>query len=952
MEMAGLGAVRRQKARLKWKKIQLDAAKKLDGIKEGVQKRIDKANDVDAKYKRNIENIKNDIQTAEQNLNNLPDTKEPIGVAINSDDYSNNKQIVSGLIGIHRAYNILNLILLREKLDGAVNRNKPKLNAVNKCLKNLQHKKQQFDCYLSTKMSKPEVDVKQFVKDQLEEKTDFGFTRVLADYYKQTTVTTELFAKIRANKEIGKVFKKFDDSIPVRNLRRHGLDDAPELQAARLPQDELPIDDQINNARAEFAELPNTQQEVEHTYLTTLEKACLALKVRLLQIKKEISENDNDNNNNNIKIVNGYLSELEDKKSDFYAEVFPDNNPDIDESKLNDDDKINNRDITEENIPIIKGYLNKKGNIFETTDLLTRCYQDLDYCSKSDLKKMAKKDLNITFKDLIDNTPRWKTKLYTVKDAEVDANKKVVSKIVPSNVEAAKDVLVTVQKDSYKIELSVSNSKFTQRDNTGVGSKSNTQTILAGNAQETSLVYGEKSKDYVLTSGLTSGIATAITTKTSFYGVRHAVVNNSVKETITMTDQELGDNFKSLLENKSIKVDGHTQRLINLAAAGTRLWPIDRKHLHDVYSKRKNEYEKAKDLLRTAIDTKIKSLSLSDLGRILNESKKALDLNLTSVSLQSADHKEGVKINEQKRALAMLEGMKESEKKEILLEFNFSIRKTGNDENRPKEFKKLNDPFHRLTLNISVCQFNYGVNANNGAGDAMQSLQNSKSRVKFFNTVETFKTKLKARKTEKGNAINDGNRVEFQENINKKQQKLDVINALQAKIKSMPEVGATAHTNPYQLPVLISVLTHYTSGVPLFNCMSGKDRTGMEDVMVKVFVDNLQTVLSEIETMTDYADKQAALKKAMNYFEELIKMEQNRSKTKEQEAWVNAQQKKNARFLLESGNLQVQEECTTSQGYKMIDKRPGKPLFKNLFYRLFGEKAFKDSLGASKYQGN
>ncbi|GAA4652625.1 SPI-1 type III secretion system effector inositol phosphate phosphatase SopB [Kistimonas scapharcae] len=99
----------------------------------------------------------------------------------------------------------------------------------------------------------------------------------------------------------------------------------------------------------------------------------------------------------------------------------------------------------------------------------------------------------------------------------------------------------------------------------------------------------------------------------------------------------------------------------------------------------------------------------------------------------------------------------------------------------------------------------------------------------------------------------------------------------------------------YKMPSRILLLTHLLKGIPLSNCKSGKDRTGMLDAEVKFLA-------ARCELRGEVPEPGAPLT------------------PEEQELWHS--------ILLNSGNLEIQEYNTGLQGYKTediksIDKRIG-----------------------------
>ncbi|RAP33488.1 hypothetical protein DID80_08020, partial [Candidatus Marinamargulisbacteria bacterium SCGC AAA071-K20] len=283
---------------------------------------------------------------------------------------------------------------------------------------------------------------------------------------------------------------------------------------------------------------------------------------------------------------------------------------------------------------------------------------------------------------------------------------------------------------------------------------------------------------------------------------------------------------------------------------------------------------KAKDLVRAAILQKLEQSGVPDDGKI--------NINLTSVSLVTPDETRGLKgggekklLMQQYEALHDMESLSDAEKAELLAEIT-----TG-------------DPGVGLpagaTLTVSTETFNFGVNEGEAMGRSNQKGMNLEAAAH-----------MNARIT----GLPDDNKS--------KEALTNLMGRIDALIDDPDSSG-----NSYMAPTLVLIANNLLDGQSAFNCASGKDRTGMADVMVKMFMtrmdanskhdesltDTITTVCKEFESLED-ADKRAATpddKVLQAEFREL---------------------------LFHSPNLDIQQKNTGVPGYKLVGEQHEK-LFKN-----------------------
>ncbi len=136
-----------------------------------------------------------------------------------------------------------------------------------------------------------------------------------------------------------------------------------------------------------------------------------------------------------------------------------------------------------------------------------------------------------------------------------------------------------------------------------------------------------------------------------------------------------------------------------------------------------------------------------------------------------------------------------------------------------------------------------------------------------------------------------------------------VVRQLERQIRTIfqKELHHKDRGEAYKMPSRILLLTHLLKGIPLSNCKSGKDRTGMLDAEVKFLA-------ARCELRGDVPEPGAPLT------------------PEEQELWHS--------ILLNSGNLEIQEYNTGLQGYKTED-------IKSIDQRIDDETVRREVRGAS-----
>lgn len=281
--------------------------------------------------------------------------------------------------------------------------------------------------------------------------------------------------------------------------------------------------------------------------------------------------------------------------------------------------------------------------------------------------------------------------------------------------------------------------------------------------------------------------------------------------------------------------------------------------------------QKALDIVRSAIFQKLASLELADTPLA------QLTLNLTSISLVTPDGLRGMfgtqsersMLEQQRAAFAAVQNLTAEEKAALLAEFKIQIGTIS----RPCFAENCD-------LRISTTPFNFGVNEGERLGRAHQAKQNN-------DAFEQLDAKLAAK------------RRQYLRNFTADSLEVRTLDALRDALDAARSEFAAAgmfQNNPYKLPVLVAAVSIMLGESLAFNCMSGKDRTGMFDVFIKRFISDFHEALREGDI--------AAVRDALQFFE----------KTDPET------QAKNLAMAKHSGNFEVQMENTTGAGYKLESK--------------------------------
>ena len=515
----------------------------------------------------------------------------------------------------------------------------------------------------------------------------------------------------------------------------------------------------------------------------------------------------------------------------------------------------------------LKGVMNDKKDICGTSSMMKALVKKLKLPLD---EKEQKKMMESSRKEFVDNGP-VKTKSFSMEISVRGKTVKMTSTITPAN----KSVAGKVQSEAMN-----------KRGETFISSQSNRGTIDgAANNQMTdsAVVRGDGTSKTIF-----SGVRHAITT-TDAKSVKPANVKlqdgsgKSVADFSTELKKMTTDERKAALspfisDKKALKnlVNGFESKgfagLTNKAFTMLGYQPAE-KSLAVVISNR----NKAIDIVRSALVQQINQTGVPADGEI--------KLNLTSVSLVTPDGirsensynklahgaDEKAMMLDQKEAFASVQNLTDSEKTALLTDISVggkSLSESG------------------VTLVVKTATFNTGVNEGEAMGRSNQAGQNGEAMVVLMDQAGGKEAELK---TNVSNAT-----PELKANA---KFKLEAFKALKEAVgDEFKEFGNVKgpQGNPYKMPVFLAALSQESGGALAFNCMSGKDRTGMMDVLSKRFMAELDTAMQS-ENIEDVKD-------ALKFFE----------KTGNTEI-----QKSSMTVLENSGNREVQEENTTGTGFKL-----------------------------------
>lgn len=201
---------------------------------------------------------------------------------------------------------------------------------------------------------------------------------------------------------------------------------------------------------------------------------------------------------------------------------------------------------------------------------------------------------------------------------------------------------------------------------------------------------------------------------------------------------------------------------------------------------------KARDAASLHVMKQLEGMSVEDQKAVLS-GEKTLDVKMVSISLLTPFGKEGSMLSQQVQAMEDISGLG-------------TLTLNVNGENR------------EINVNIQQSCFNFGVNE---GADLARSEEASLNKPSF----ESFKTMME----DSIRTIKETGTPEQKAELEKNQKCID---ALTADLESrMPSFGTAS--DPFDIPVKLAILADLVGMGPMFNCKSGKDRTGMMDIQMK-----------------------------------------------------------------------------------------------------------------------
>jgi len=314
---------------------------------------------------------------------------------------------------------------------------------------------------------------------------------------------------------------------------------------------------------------------------------------------------------------------------------------------------------------------------------------------------------------------------------------------------------------------------------------------------------------------------------------------------------------------------------------------------------------KASDLVNASLTQKI-NRELSECktpeekaAKIADWQQNGIQLDLTSVSLvtphgyyigsetlgvkkEIQGYEEKSMLADQAEALGSIQNLSPEEAKDMLSGLSM-------------DGKPLFDPETLPKVTVDTASTNFGVNPGERLGRSTQAKQNEAAMGKLFEKADKALAKMDPNSAEAKTlkALNDKTKEAFKQ------------------YQSEGSLSTNGRLNAYEMPVLTLALSSLSGGVPAFNCMSGKDRTGMADVLVK-------RMMTEI---TAAGGDEKAIGNAVNMFSNaeatFTKLESGKPVSDEELSSFRDFQQDNREMMLSSGNKEVQIDNTGTFGFKL-----------------------------------
>jgi len=384
---------------------------------------------------------------------------------------------------------------------------------------------------------------------------------------------------------------------------------------------------------------------------------------------------------------------------------------------------------------------------------------------------------------------------FTAKTTEVDLPGDVVDHQTPANDETT----VEVTREGRNTNLRLPQIDGQDRGTTFVGCKSNQEEgTRLGNGHLTSISQNGKTLMTALRHAVLSSKKVSPDTEMNVNGT-HTTVRTAVSEQLRQdpgTDVAFLKKFFPKASSDKLDAYASAMRSTNKKVSG----PVMKKMAQSMAN-----INKAKDAARMTALKQLKSMSPEDRAAVLS-GDKPLKLNMTSVSLLTPvrvfgkDYQEAGILKQQLQALKDIAG-----------------------ENQTLDFVDDDGNTVEINVDIKTAGFNFGVNEGSDLGRS----------VEFENNSEAWQSLKEDMLESKLTDLTDAIRSETDPSVKKDLQlKKDAINKLVQEIdQSFSEFNPDIDT--FDIPVKLAILSELSGMDTMFNCKSGKDRTGIFDIQLK-----------------------------------------------------------------------------------------------------------------------
>ncbi len=225
----------------------------------------------------------------------------------------------------------------------------------------------------------------------------------------------------------------------------------------------------------------------------------------------------------------------------------------------------------------------------------------------------------------------------------------------------------------------------------------------------------------------------------------------------------------------------------------------------------------------------------------------------------------------------------------------------------------------QVWVRFNIMNFNFAVNAGRRLDTSSQSINNAsieklgvlKDETLLALGDELNNSRLEVARLQQARFINARSRMRIQDLTNKNKKILTDM----AKIKQLWALVTAERKKhrrePYRMPALISNLGHLLGAMVHYNCMSGKDRTGMTDSESKFMAFQMDDMVSQqIENMEDsdaWANQTGSSEDIGPVLPEY------------KSVMSNTHSEAGMKMIFQSGNLEIQKLNTQFGGYKNQD---------------------------------